>query len=81
MLTPWDPETRYAIVESDSPVSVDGYALGEPKRLVCDECGASVELTRERSPGVDYLRHEPDCPQFEARSQWFREHFAWLAGD
>lgn len=76
--TPWDPSTEYRIVASGSPVTVDGYALGEPKRLTCGECGASVELTAERTPGVDYLRHDPDCGQFESRSAWFREQFSDL---
>lgn len=70
-----DEETRFAIVESDSPVSVDGYALGEPKTLRCVECGAEVLLTPEPSRGIDELGHEGSCPQRWVRSRWWQRKF------
>ena len=73
--SPWDPETHYSIEHSDSPVTVDGYAKGEPKRLVCDGCGTSVLLTEEPSPGVDELGHAPGWPNRGAKSDWWAEQF------
>lgn len=71
--TPWDPQTEYEIARSDSPINVDGYKLGEPKRLVCEECGADVLLTEEPSAGVDDMEHERDCSQRWVKSDWYRE--------
>lgn len=72
--TPWDPSTEYRIVESDSPVTVDGYSQGEPKRLECCFCGASVVLDPDPStPGIDDLSHQAGCPNRFARSEWWRE--------
>jgi len=71
--TPWSKETEYRIERSETPVDVDGYKLGEPKRLVCGGCGAAVLLTETPSPGVDELLHAPACPQRFARSEWFCE--------
>lgn len=73
--TPWDAETEYAIERSDSPITVDGYKIGEPKRLVCEACGASVLLTEEPSAGVDDLPHDKRCSQRWARSEWWRRQF------
>ena len=73
--SPFDAETHYKIIDSDSPVNVDGYKLGEPKRLVCEECGARVELTAEPSAGVDDLPHSPACSQRFARSEYWRQRF------
>ncbi|MFW5905614.1 MAG: hypothetical protein ACOCUO_02080 [archaeon] len=70
-----DPETHFEIITSDSPVTVDGYALGEPKQLRCEECGATVILTEQPTPGVDELQHRKDCSQRWTRSQWWAEHF------
>jgi len=71
-MTPWDRETEFAIQTSDSGIEVDGYALNEPKRLVCEGCGASVLLTEDPSPGVDDLEHSRDCPNRFAKSDWYR---------
>jgi hypothetical protein len=71
--TPWDSDTEFRIVTSDSPVSVDGFALGEPKLLECEHCSASALITRDPDdPGVDDLSHEKSCPQRFVRSDWFR---------
>lgn len=70
-----DPSTEFEIVCSDSAVTVDGYALGEPKWLRCPECDADVLLTEEPSPGVDELGHAPNCSQRFVRSRWWREQF------
>lgn len=53
---------EYQIETSDSPVSVDGYALGEPKKLRCWFCDAEVYLTEQKTPGVWELTHAPWCP-------------------
>jgi len=76
MRSPFDPDTHYRIRRSETPVDVDGYKIGEPKKLVCDECGASVLLTEEPSPGVDDgLPHDPQCSQRWAKTRWWRERF------
>jgi hypothetical protein len=59
---PLDDTHEYELVTSDSPISVDGYALGEPKRIKCWFCDADVYLTPEKTPGVWSLNHEPTCP-------------------
>jgi hypothetical protein len=71
--SPFDPQTEYEIQRSDSPIDVDGYKLGEPKRLVCEECGASEKLTEDPSAGVDDLSHAKGCSQRWAKSDWYRE--------
>jgi hypothetical protein len=73
--TPWEPDTEYRIETSETPVDVDGYKIGEPKRLVCEACGASVLLTEEPSRGIDELGHAPCCPQRYARSEFWTEEF------
>lgn len=70
--TPWDADTEFRIERSESSVGADGYALGEPKRLVCDACGASVPLTCAPSAGVDELDHDAGCPQADVHSERFR---------
>lgn len=65
-----DPETEFEIVTSDSPVSVDGYALGEPTGEVkCDACEAILEGC------IDEIEHDADCPQRNVHSRrWFEIH-------
>lgn len=70
-----DPSTHFRILRSDTPVSVDGFKIGEPKLLECEECGARVLITEEPSPGIDELQHEPSCPQRWVRSKWWRTTF------
>ena len=70
-----DPETTFELVRSSTPVSEDGYKLGEPKFVRCTECGADVLLTEEPSPGIDELGHTPQCGQRYVRSRWWREQF------
>ncbi|MCD2204390.1 hypothetical protein [Halobacterium sp. KA-6] len=71
----FDPSTEFEIQRSETPISEDGYKLGEPKYLECAHCSARVLLTEEPSPGVDELPHDPDCPQRWARTPWWRDHF------
>jgi len=71
-----DPETHFEIVCSETSVSVDGYAHGEPKFIRCPICGADRLITEEPSPGIDELGHEPDCSQRWVRSRWWQEQFA-----
>lgn len=78
--SPFDPDTHYEIVDSDTPHTDDGYWPGEPKALRCAACGAEVLLTEQPSPGIDDgLPHDPDCPQRFARTEWWRSRFH--AGD
>lgn len=71
-----DPETHFELVRSDTPVDVDGYKLGEPKMIRCPVCGADRLITKEPSPGIDELGHEPGCAQRWVRSRWWQVQFA-----
>ena len=60
-----DPDTFYSIVVSNTPISVDGFALGEPTgEIECAECGAS-------HTNIDDIPHEKDCSQRFTHSQWY----------
>lgn len=71
----YDPSTEFEISRSETPVSKDGYKIGEPKYLECAHCTARVLLTEEPSPGIDELPHDKTCPQRWARTPWWRDHF------
>lgn len=78
MVDPLDPGTHYDLVASHTPPTVDGYANGETKWLVCEMCGASLLLTAEPSPGIDEMDHDElpsgePCPQAGATSAFARE--------
>lgn len=63
-----DPDTHFRIVRSDTPVSVDGYALGEPTGEVsCAECQATAM-------NVDEIPHRHGCSQRFVHSQWYAEN-------
>ncbi|MEE6210876.1 hypothetical protein U3A55_12025 [Salarchaeum sp. III] len=65
MLSFADPETHFRIVESDTPVSVDGFAKGEPTgEIECLECGA-VHVN------IDDIPHDAECPNRFAHSRWY----------
>ena len=64
-----DPDTHFSIVRSQTPVSVDGFALHEPTGEVrCEECGA-------KAMNVDEIPHSPDCSQRFVKSHFWEEHF------
>jgi hypothetical protein len=55
-------------VTSDTPPSVDGFAIGEPTgEIECCECGAA-------HCNVDEIPHDADCSQRFVRSHWWVEH-------
>ncbi|WP_135535355.1 hypothetical protein [Halostella pelagica] len=64
-----DADTHFEIIRSDSPVTVDGFALNEPTGEVkCDEC-RSVAMC------VDKIGHDEDCPQRDVKSRnWEQFH-------
>ncbi len=70
-----DPSTEFELVASSTPISEDGYKLGEPKLVRCSECGADVLLTEDPSPGIDELSHAPGCSQRFVRSRWWQQQF------
>lgn len=72
-----DAETHFAIVPSDSPITVDGYAKGEPKSLECDECGAHVLIDGPdgHQTTIDDLPHDRDCSQRGVVSRYYEERF------
>lgn len=71
-----DPTTEFRIVPSGTPVSEDGYKLGEPKYLECPYCGASVLITRDPSdPGIEELPHASTCPQRDVKSEYWWQRF------
>jgi hypothetical protein len=75
-LSPFDPETEYRIITSDTQQHVDGYREGEPKYLCCQYCTARVQITPARDdPGIDELPHDPSCPNRFAKTHWWREQF------
>jgi len=66
--SPFNPDTEFAIVRSDTPVTVDGFALDEPTGDVeCEECGATAV-------NIDEIPHAQDCSQRFARTRWWRDH-------
>ncbi|RDZ61405.1 hypothetical protein C5B90_19220 [Haloferax sp. Atlit-12N] len=69
-----DLDTYFEIVRSETSISNDGLRMREPKALRCSECGAQLPLTRERSPGIEELPHEPGCSQRYVTSRyWIRQ--------
>lgn len=74
--TPWESDTEFKLVRSETPISEDGYKIGEPKLLTCEYCSAEALLTEDPSdPGVDDLSHDRHCPQRFVRSEWFQQHY------
>jgi len=68
--SPFDPETEFEIVRSDTPVTVDGFALHEPTGDVrCEECGQEAE-------NIDEIPHDPECSQRFVRTSWWRDHLS-----
>jgi len=62
-----DPDTEFVLVKSETPVSVDGFKLGEPTGEVqCAACG-------KVAGAPEYIPHEPDCPQRDVASEWYAE--------
>lgn len=58
-------DTFFHIVVSETPVTVDGFALGEPTGEVeCEECGAIAE-------NIDEIPHDADCSQRFVHSAWY----------
>lgn len=64
--SPFDSGTHFQIVRSASPVHVDGFKLNEPTGVVlCTMCWRSHK-------NIDKIPHEPDCPQKDVHSRWWR---------
>ena len=78
-----DPGTHFRIVTSDSPVSVDGFAMNEPMRLECVECGASVQIDGpdETRTTIDELPHDRTCSQRDVKSRYWMRTFAGIDVD
>ncbi len=65
-----DRSTHFEIVRSQTPVSVDGFALHEPTGEVrCCSCN-------EQALNVDEIPHKKDCPQRFVKSHWWAKHLA-----
>lgn len=63
------PETEYELERSETPVSVDGFAKGEPTGVViCMSCGAS-------HLNIDEIPHDEDCDQRWAKTDFWRDRF------
>lgn len=61
------PTTHFRLLKSDTPPTVDGFAIGEPTGLVsCIEC-------RESNHNVDEIPHKPMCSQRYIKSRWWVE--------
>lgn len=62
-----EPDTHFKIITSDTPVSVDGFALGEPTgEIKCRECGATHK-------NIDDIPHAQDCRQRFVHSEWYAD--------
>jgi len=65
--SPFNPETEFKIVRSDTPVTVDGFALheltGEVRCLECDQIAENI----------DEIPHQQGCSQRFVRTSWWRE--------
>ncbi|SEH60849.1 hypothetical protein SAMN05192561_11245 [Halopenitus malekzadehii] len=62
------PETKWEIVKSGTPPSVDGMAIHEPKYMRCLYCGAQtiIDEAGETTTGIDELVHKESCGQSSA---------------
>ncbi|MFC5135519.1 MULTISPECIES: hypothetical protein [Haloferacaceae] len=71
------PETHFRI-EVSKPGDHDGHQVGEPARLECDECGASVPIDGPdgHETAVDELPHSRGCSQRDVKSAWWMDHYA-----
>lgn len=60
-----DPDTEFTLERSDTPITADGFKMGEPTgEVTCDECG--------RTAGApEYIPHLPTCSQSDVRSEWY----------
>lgn len=69
-----DPDTHFALLRSQTPVTVDGFKIGEPTGEVeCEECGHSASAP-------EYIAHGrvdgEECPQEDVLSEYYMElHF------
>ncbi|WP_224337900.1 hypothetical protein [Haloprofundus halobius] len=62
-----DRSTHFHVVVSDTPITVDGFALGEPTgQIECCEC-------RRTHKNIDEIPHKKDCSQRFVHSQWYAE--------
>lgn len=62
------PDTHFHVITSDTPPSVDGFAIGEPTgEIRCCECGAT-------HLNVDEIPHDAGCSQRFVRSRWWTDH-------
>jgi len=62
-----NPGTHFRVVRSETPVSVDGFKIGEPTgEIECEACGAS-------HLNVDEIPHDEGCPQRFVKSEWWQE--------
>lgn len=60
-----DPDTHFRLRRSDTPVTEDGYKMGElTGTVVCESCG-------QESGNVDAINHKPGCPQSDVVSEWW----------
>lgn len=63
------PTTEFELLRSDTPVTVDGFALGEYTGIVrCRECLSEAK-------NVDEIPHDAGCSQRFVRSRWWAGHF------
>ncbi|WP_156105723.1 hypothetical protein [Halobellus rufus] len=70
-----DPDTEFEIVVAETSEDWDGARRGEPVKMRCPDCGATLPITREPSASIEELPHDPDCPQRGVTSQWWERTF------
>lgn len=59
---PEDPDHEYRIITSETNRHDDGYERGEPKRFDCIHCSATMIITPDPTPGLEWQSHEQWCP-------------------
>jgi hypothetical protein len=71
-----DPDTEFEIETAESSEGWDGVRNGEPVRMRCPKCGATLPITRDPSASIEELPHEPGCEQRGVVSEYWEETFA-----
>jgi len=62
-----DPETAFHLVRSDTPITEDGFKIGElTGEVVCLECD-------ESHTNIDEIPHEEDCSQRFVHSRFYAD--------
>lgn len=79
--TLYDSEVELRLALSESPPTVDGLAIDEPKAWECPHCSASIPIDRDPSEGgkfgaaAEELPHDAGCPNRGIKTDWWWRQF------